>query len=114
MQAKDDRPGVPPRRNARPCSAFPAVDFNPARTRSYGFSGPFRITSPPWEDRMKKTIAMIAAAAAVITLNAAKAAPLPEAAPDDVGFSKRGLARLDDFFAREIATKRVPAAVVAI
>ncbi|OAF07365.1 serine hydrolase domain-containing protein [Bradyrhizobium neotropicale] len=63
---------------------------------------------------MKKTIAMIAAAAAVITLNAAGAAPLPEAAPDDVGFSEQGLARLDDFFAREIAARRVPGAVVAI
>ena len=35
---------------------------------------------------MKKTIAMIATAAAVITLGAASAAPLPEANPDDVGF----------------------------
>ena len=62
---------------------------------------------------MNKTIAMIAAAA-VITFGAARAAPLPEANPDDVGFSKQGLARLDDFFAREIAAKRVPGAVVAI
>ena len=46
--------------------------------------------------------------------NAANAAPLPEAKPDDVGFSQQGLARLDDFFAREIAAKRVPGAVVAI
>src|SRR5882762_2047677 len=63
---------------------------------------------------MKKTIAMIATAAAVISLGAAIAAPLPEANPDDVGFSAQGLARLDDFFAREIAAKRVPGAVVAI
>ncbi|MGY8634194.1 serine hydrolase domain-containing protein [Bradyrhizobium sp. 14AA] len=63
---------------------------------------------------MKKTIAMIAAAAAAITLSAAHAAPLPEANPDDAGFSKQGLARLDSFFAREIAAKRVPGAVVAI
>ena len=49
-----------------------------------------------------------------IVANAANAAPLPEAKPDDVGFSQRGLARLDDFFAREIAAKRVPGAVVAI
>ena len=62
---------------------------------------------------MNKTIAMIAAAA-VITFGAARAAPLPEANPDDVGFSKQGLARLDNFFAREIAAKRVPGAVVAI
>lgn len=63
---------------------------------------------------MNKTIAMIAAAIAVITFSAARAAPLPEANPDDVGFSKQGLARLDSFFAREIAAKRVPGAVVAI
>jgi CubicO group peptidase (beta-lactamase class C family) len=63
---------------------------------------------------MKTTIAMIAAAAAIITLGTARAAPLPEAGPDDAGFSKQGLARLDDFFAREIAAKRVPGAVVAI
>ncbi|WP_038944441.1 serine hydrolase domain-containing protein, partial [Bradyrhizobium japonicum] len=41
-------------------------------------------------------------------------APLPEANPDDAGFSKQGLARLDSFFAREIAAKRVPGAVVAV
>ncbi|MCA1495544.1 serine hydrolase domain-containing protein [Bradyrhizobium sp. NBAIM14] len=63
---------------------------------------------------MNKTIAMIAATIAVVTLGAARAAPLPEANPDDVGFSKQGLARLDNFFAREIAAKRVPGAVVAI
>jgi CubicO group peptidase (beta-lactamase class C family) len=63
---------------------------------------------------MKKTIAMIAAAAAVIAFGAARAAPLPEANPDDAGFSKQGLARLDSFFAREIAAKRVPGAVVAV
>jgi len=64
---------------------------------------------------MKKTIVMIATMIACVALNAAKAAPLlPEAKPDDVGFSQQGLARLDDFFAREIAAKRVPGAVVAI
>src|SRR3954466_10225887 len=61
-----------------------------------------------------KNIAMIAATAAAITFGAARAAPLPEAIPDDTGFSKQGLARLDNFFAREIAAKRVPGAVVAI
>ncbi|WGR93968.1 beta-lactamase family protein [Bradyrhizobium sp. ISRA443] len=54
------------------------------------------------------------AAAAVLAAGATHAAPLPEAKPDQVGFSKEGLARLDDFFAREIAAKRVPGAVVAI
>jgi CubicO group peptidase (beta-lactamase class C family) len=63
---------------------------------------------------MKKTIAIIATMIASIVVDAAKAAPLPEAKPDDVGFSQQGLARLDDFFAREIAAKRVPGAVVAI
>src|SRR5215467_11675449 len=63
---------------------------------------------------MKKTIVMIATMIACVALNAANAAPLPEAKPDDVGFSQQGLARLDDFFTREIAGKRVPGAVVAI
>jgi CubicO group peptidase (beta-lactamase class C family) len=57
---------------------------------------------------------MIAAAMAAATAFSAHAAPLPEAKPDDVGFSAAGLARMDDFFAREIAAKRVPGAVVAI
>ena len=61
-----------------------------------------------------KTFIMTAAAVAGMALNVANAAPLPEAKPDDVGFSKTGLARLDDFFNREIAAKRVPGAVVAI
>src|SRR5207249_405448 len=61
-----------------------------------------------------KPFMMAAAVVAVIAANAADAAPLPEAKPDDVGFSQQGLARLDDFFAREIAAKRVPGAVVAI
>jgi CubicO group peptidase (beta-lactamase class C family) len=63
---------------------------------------------------MKKMIVMIATMMACVALNVAEAAPLPEAKPDDVGFSQQGLARLDDFFAREIAAKRVPGAVVAI
>ena len=61
-----------------------------------------------------KTFMITAAAVAGITLNVANAAPLPEALPDDVGFSQQSLARLDDFFTREIAQKRVPGAVVAI
>ncbi|MFH0298801.1 serine hydrolase domain-containing protein [Bradyrhizobium sp. 31Argb] len=61
---------------------------------------------------MKRLIA--AAVAASFALEMAHAAPLPEAKPDDVGFSEPGLARMDDFFAREIAAKRVPGAVVAI
>jgi CubicO group peptidase (beta-lactamase class C family) len=49
-----------------------------------------------------------------IALQGAIAGPLPDAKADDVGFSQQGLARMDDFFAREIAAKRVPGAVVAI
>jgi CubicO group peptidase (beta-lactamase class C family) len=62
---------------------------------------------------MKKLI-IAAAVVAGIASHAAHAGPLPEAKPDEVGFSQTGLARLDDFFAREIAAKRVPGAVVAV
>jgi CubicO group peptidase (beta-lactamase class C family) len=58
--------------------------------------------------------ALMIAVMVALGINVANAAPLPEASPDDVGFSQQGLARLDDFFAREIAAKRVPGAVVAI
>src|SRR3954469_10430776 len=60
-----------------------------------------------------KTLVMTAAAVA-FTISTAIAAPLPEVTPDAVGFSQAGLARMDDFFAREIAAKRLPGAVVAI
>src|ERR1700757_90441 len=63
---------------------------------------------------MKKTIFAIATLFATASLAAVSAAPLPEAKPDDVGFSQQGLSRFDDFFAREIAAKRVPGAVVAV
>src|SRR6202047_2231921 len=63
---------------------------------------------------MKKTIVTMATMIAGIALTAASAAPLPEAGPDDAGFSQRRLSRIDDFFAREIAAKRVPGAVVAV
>lgn len=61
-----------------------------------------------------KTLVMAAAAMAALAFDIAVAAPLPEAPPEDVGFSRQTLARMDDFFAREIAAKRVPGAVVAI
>jgi len=57
---------------------------------------------------------VVSAALFAIAFNAANAGPLPDAKPDEVGFSQQGLARMDDFFAREIAAKRVPGAVVAI
>src|SRR5215470_1448762 len=61
-----------------------------------------------------KAIALAVVLVAAVGVNAANAAPLPETTPDNVGFSQQGLARMDDFFAREIAAKRVPGAVVAI
>ena len=45
---------------------------------------------------------------------AVAAPPLPVASPESVGFSSEGLARIDQFFAREVAANRVPGAVVAI
>ncbi len=45
---------------------------------------------------------------------AAHAQPLPPVSPAAAGFSAEGLARIDRFFASEIAAKRVPGAVVAI
>jgi CubicO group peptidase (beta-lactamase class C family) len=44
----------------------------------------------------------------------ALAQPLPAGSPEGGGFSSAGLARIDAFFAREIAADRVPGAVVAI
>ena len=61
-----------------------------------------------------KALIIATTVVAGITFSAANAAPLPEARPDDAGFSQAGLKRLEDFFAREIAAKRVPGAVVAI
>lgn len=55
-------------------------------------------------------------AAALFCLAAipAVAQPVPQVRPDAAGFSAEGLARIDAFFAREIAANRVPGAVVAI
>src|SRR3954452_11538753 len=61
---------------------------------------------------MKQLI--IAAAVLAGLFEMAHAAPLPDAKPDEAGFSPAGLSRLDDFFAREISAKRVPGSVVAI
>jgi CubicO group peptidase (beta-lactamase class C family) len=44
----------------------------------------------------------------------AVAQPLPSGSPEKAGFSKEGLARIDQFFAREVAADRVPGAVVAV
>ncbi|HBY31490.1 MAG TPA: penicillin-binding protein, partial [Bradyrhizobium sp.] len=57
---------------------------------------------------MRKIAIAAAAAATSLAITIAHAAPpLPEASAHQVGFSDQGLARLDDFFAREIAAKRV-------
>ena len=48
------------------------------------------------------------------SIAAGAATPLPVTAPEKVGFSREGLARIDQFFAREIAADRVPGAVIAI
>jgi CubicO group peptidase (beta-lactamase class C family) len=56
---------------------------------------------------------LAAALAFAVSLGAA-AQPLPPAPPESAGFSADGLARIDRFFEREIAAKRVPGAVVAI
>src|SRR5438477_6149495 len=61
-----------------------------------------------------KTLITCAVMVVGIVVNVANAGPLPEAKPDEVGFSQQGLTRLDQFFAREIGAKRVPGAVVAI
>lgn len=60
---------------------------------------------------MKKLVVSATLLAAITT---ATAGPLPEAKPEEAGFSQAGLARMDDFFAREIAARRVPGAVVAV
>ncbi|KRP93829.1 penicillin-binding protein [Bradyrhizobium yuanmingense] len=56
----------------------------------------------------------MATAAGGIGLNSVRSAPLPESTADEVGVSPQRLAKLDEFFAREITSKRVPGAVIAI
>ncbi|MDA9424353.1 serine hydrolase domain-containing protein [Bradyrhizobium sp. CCBAU 53380] len=57
---------------------------------------------------------VMATAAGGIGLNSVRSAPLPESTADEVGVSPQRLAKLDEFFAREITSKRVPGAVIAI
>lgn len=52
--------------------------------------------------------------AALLVCASAVAQPLPVGAPEQAGFSKDGLARIDRFFEREIAANRIPGAVVAV
>ncbi|WP_407190001.1 serine hydrolase domain-containing protein [Bradyrhizobium centrosematis] len=56
----------------------------------------------------------MAAAVAGVGLSSVHSAPLPEAPADEVGVSQQRLAKLDEFFASEIASKRLPGAVIAI
>ena len=56
----------------------------------------------------------LALSAMFVSFSASAATPLPVVAPEKVGFSKEGLHRIDQFFAREIAADRVPGAVIAI
>lgn len=67
---------------------------------------------------MKNKIATItltvAAASSLISGIVAAQTPLPTVPPSTAGFSEAGLSRIDQFFEREIADKRVPGAVIAI
>lgn len=64
---------------------------------------------------MKTSAAVLAAlTAAMFACQAHADTPLPTTTPKDAGFSADGLGRLDRFFAREIAEKKVPGAVVAV
>src|SRR5262245_33185614 len=65
----------------------------------------------PGGTRMKRSLVFCAAAFAAAT---SLAQPLPRGTPEQAGFSSDGLARIDQFFAREIQADRVPGAVVAI
>jgi len=53
-------------------------------------------------------------AALMFSASAAAQQPLPAGTPEQTGFSKEGLVRIDAFFDREIAAGRVPGAVVAV
>jgi CubicO group peptidase (beta-lactamase class C family) len=56
----------------------------------------------------------VAAICLLAALHVRAATPLPLAAPESAGFSKEGLARIDQFMAREIAAGRTPGGVIAI
>ena len=67
--------------------------------------------------KMPTSLSLALAAAALASaapLAAAPATPLPLTSPARAGFSTEGLARIDTYFAREIAADRIPGAVVAI
>lgn len=57
---------------------------------------------------------IVFAATVLLASLCAAAQPLPPAPPAEAGFSAERLARIDRFFEREMAARRVPGAVVAI
>ncbi len=59
-------------------------------------------------------VALLSAGLVFACCTAGAADPLPRAAPAKLGFSAAGLARIDRFYADEIARDRIPGAVVAI
>lgn len=71
-----------------------------------------RVHSPIPFARLGIALATLAVSTTAVVAQAAT--PLPMAAPAQVGFSADRLQRLDEFFTREMAAKRVPGAVVAI
>ena len=63
---------------------------------------------------MRLSKVCLALSTLLVSFTVGATTPLPVVAPEKVGFSKEGLARIDQFFAREIAVDRVPGAVIAI
>ncbi len=59
-------------------------------------------------------IALAGLALGLAGVQSANAQPLPTTTPAEAGFSVEGLARINAFFEREIAAKRVPGVVIAI
>lgn len=62
---------------------------------------------------MRKRLSLAGLLAGLFALQV-HAQPLPATPPAEAGFSPEGLTRLDQFFASEIALKKVPGAVIAI
>lgn len=60
------------------------------------------------------TAALLAAATGFCGAAFAESQPLPSTSPEQSGFSEEGLKRIDDFFAREMMSSRVPGAVIGI
>lgn len=63
---------------------------------------------------MRLSKIVIALSSLLVSFTGTAATPLPTASPEKVGFASEGLARIDAFFAREIAADRMPGAAIAI